>query len=382
MCSIFLIVLSCCFSTNNNIAISAKAASVPKPNFSVNTGDGCVTLSWKAIDKADKYYVYCYLGNEQVTLQSTKNTSIKINKLKNDTEYKFLVRTVIDNEKSSYNNYDWIKATPSKNKISKLETPIVSASQSTSDLYSINVKWQKVANATSYTLYYKKYDDEKYIKATTTTGSFHTIKLDTLERGKYVIRVMAKYKNGDEKEISSTSKSKVITLKNVELSPYEFQVLMNELLPQVFGDVQITCQENTRKYMPFDVWIQVNSDTSLLGIYDYMSSINMTKKEKAEFIHKNVFIQHFIYTAAEEYMPNKKIMGGLYHGYYKYPNLKIDYRAIRAFTWVNYSNAEKALEYYDTKYTGKMKWYTVLDDYDFNLTQSSIEKAIEYINSL
>lgn len=75
-------------------------------------------------------------------------------------------------------------------------------------------------------------------------------------------------------------------------------------------------------------------------------------------------------------MPNKKIQGGFYTDYYKYPNLKIDLITIDVFTWVNYSYTDPiSFDYKSTKYTGKMKWDAIFDessDYGIKLKQSDI----------
>ncbi len=387
LCSLLVISMLINFSPmltgeNNGIILTASAESISKPNFSANTGDGCVTLTWKPVNNADKYYVYCFMEDEKIESKSTKETSIVIDNLKNETEYKFLVCTVKDGKKSKYTDYDWIYATPSKNSITKLDSPIISVSQSTSKAYTVNVKWRKVANATSYAVYYKKSGDKKYTKAGTTTKSSFPVELGTLNSGQYKFAVKALYKNNNGEIISASSKVKSINVKDIELTPEEFSSLMNAVFQSdnftnQYGSIQIVCDENTTKYMPFDVWIKVNCTSSMLDLIDYQSSIKLSKKEKDQIIKKNVALQYYIYYYAEKFMPKKKIMCGLYTGGYKYPNLKLDWQSYQAFTWVNYSCPAYSLNYNDAKYTGKMKWSTETDDFDLPLTQAMIDKAAE-----
>lgn len=385
ICSLLVISMLLNFSPlflgiDNGIIITASAASISKPNFTVNTGDSCVTISWQAINNADKYYIYCYLGDEKIALKSTKKTSIVIDNLKNETEYKFLVCTVKGDEKSKYTDYDWIYATPSKDPVTKLNSPDISVSQSSSKIYTVNLKWRKVANATSYAIYYKKGSDKKYKKAGTTANSFYSIDLGLLNSGKYNFYVKALYFDDDGKTISTSSKVKSINVKDVELSPEDFAevmnaVLENDAIKESCGDVKIKCLSNTRNFLTYDVWIQVDSTFLMLELLNAETSINVTKKDKEQMILKNVALQYLIYHYAERFMPKKKITGGLYLGYYKYPNLKLDYESTTAFTWVNYSNAKNGIKYSDTKYTGKMQWNTYLDDYDLPLTQKLIDQV-------
>ena len=111
-----------------------------------------------------------------------------------------------------------------------------------------------------------------------------------------------------------------------------------------------------------------------------MCRITISKNDKELIILKNTSLQYLIYYYAEKFMPKKKITCGLYDGYYKYPNLKMDWVSIRAFTWVNYSKSEYGLTYSDTKYNGKMQWDTSMDDYNLPLTQkliNQVEKEFE-----
>lgn len=374
--AISMLIILCPIPTgeNNGIILTANADGISKPDFSVNSGDGCVTLVWKPVKNAEKYYVCCFLEDKKIESKYTKETSIVIDNLKNEKEYKFLVCTVKDSQKSAYTDSDWIYATPNGGKVTELKKPVVTLSQSSTKSYTVNVRWGRVANADSYSIYYKKDGDKKYTKAATVNKAQYALEVPT--HGKYIIRINAIHKNDDGTKITSTSESKKITVKSPTLSPDEFENVMNLVLSEYFGNVKIECDENTSKNNPFDVWIRVISPNFVLDLYDYENSIKLTKKEKQDIIDKYVLLQYMIYQCVEDYMPGKKVECSMYYGYYKYPNLKVGYQSVKAFTWINYSmKNEYSWQYSDSKYTGKMTWYTVLDDYDLPLTKSDITNA-------
>jgi hypothetical protein len=388
ICMAILFLAFSILSTNcdfSEIAITVEATtksnSVKKPNFSVTTGDKQVVVSWKKVNEATKYYVYCYTGEEKVSITSTTKTTLTIDKLNNGVQYKFLVVSVNGDKKSEYTDNDWIYAIPNKGKITELDKPIVTVSQSKTKICTINTKWTKVANATSYVVYYKQKSDKKYTKAATVTGSSFAIELSTFIGSEYTVKVKAIYKDIDNKTISATSSGEKIKVKSAELTPSEFSQLMNaflntDMMKSVYGDVKISCRNNKLNIYPYDIKIEVYSQGILDDLLSYSYVNNITDKDKQYIITKNVSLQYIIYYYANELMPNKKIQGGFYTDYYKYPNLKIDLITIDVFTWVNYSYTDPiSFDYKSTKYTGKMKWDAIFDessDYGIKLKQSDI----------
>lgn len=292
-----------------------------------------------------------------------------------------MVVSVNGDKKSEYTDNDWIYAIPNKGKITELDKPIVTVSQSKTKICTINTKWTKVANATSYVVYYKQKSDKKYTKAATVTGSSFAIELSTFIGSEYTVKVKAIYKDIDNKTISATSSGEKIKVKSAELTPSEFSQLMNaflntDMMKSVYGDVKISCRNNKLNIYPYDIKIEVYSQGILDDLLSYSYVNNITDKDKQYIITKNVSLQYIIYYYANELMPNKKIQGGFYTDYYKYPNLKIDLITIDVFTWVNYSYTDPiSFDYKSTKYTGKMKWDAIFDessDYGIKLKQSDI----------
>ena len=65
---------------------------LPKATATKNS----VKLTWDAVPEAEKYAIYKYVDGKAVKLAEIKGTSVKINKLSSDTEYKYIVRAYVD----------------------------------------------------------------------------------------------------------------------------------------------------------------------------------------------------------------------------------------------------------------------------------------------
>ena len=65
-------------------------------------------------------------------------------------------------------------------------------------------------------------------------------------------------------------------------------------------------------------------------------------------------------------MPTKKFYGSYYDGYWKYPNLKIDWQESTYYGWINFTldnwNSITHTEYDEAKLTD-FKWYSDSDCY-------------------
>ncbi|QSQ10499.1 hypothetical protein H0A61_02907 [Koleobacter methoxysyntrophicus] len=120
-------------------------------------------------------------------------------------------------------------------------------------------------------------------------------------------------------------------------------------------------EENDLSFFQYDYWIQV--DWSGGSPHDLKYSIKISDKDKKKTIELLKEFQKEIAEIAFKALPGKKIMGGFYSGFYKYPSIKVGYESIRFLTWVNY-NASLDGEYSDAKVT-EFHWYDELDDYDF-----------------
>jgi|GEM_PF-1815353 len=124
-----------------------------------------------------------------------------------------------------------------------------------------------------------------------------------------------------------------------------------------------TISENDSSIFAYDYWIQ--TDWSGCSPYDIKYSIKYDRTEKNKTIEILKDLQSKIANDAFKCFPNKKIMGGYYSGFYKYPNLKVGYESIRFLSWINYNyDLFNASDYYSTYVTG-FHWFNLFDDYDF-----------------
>lgn len=249
-----------------------------------------------------------------------------------------------------------------------LSKPVLKVSGITKKTIKLN--WDKVKNAEKYQIYYCTEKDGEYKKYGETSQTNVTVK-KLHPATEYFFKVRAI--NGEKK-----GKFSSILQTNTKFTVSEFNDFMNDLfndseLKEQFGNVTISCFENSHNFMPFDVWIRVNVPKMSLDLFDYQYSHKLTKKQKSDFIDRNVKLQYLIFSYANRMLPKMKITGGYYDSYYRYPHIKVDSVTTRAFTWVNYSGQDIGSRYSDTKYTGKMKWYTKLDDYELPLTDDMLK---------
>lgn len=132
----------------------------------------------------------------------------------------------------------------------------------------------------------------------------------------------------------------------------------------VFTKIKVNKQSDTL----YDWWIQ--SEPSSSGIfYDLEYSIDYTAEQKKETIEALRAYQKGVYDAVSKYFPGKKLAGGFYSGFYKYPNLQVGYHSIRAFSWMNYTPSKHTSADDDAYYTSKITdfhWVTTYDIYVFD----------------
>ena len=132
-------------------------------------------------------------------------------------------------------------------------------------------------------------------------------------------------------------------------------------------DVTTNIKVNNSSYNLYDWWIMSDMDRAATLFYELQYSINLNQEEKSQAIAALRQYQQEIYQLASENFPDKKLAGGFYSGYYKYPNLQVGYHSIYALTWMNYEPSKfiGILEdYYDSSITS-FHWAPDQDDYDF-----------------
>jgi hypothetical protein len=117
--------------------------------------------------------------------------------------------------------------------------------------------------------------------------------------------------------------------------------------------------ENDSYLYPYDYWIAVEYDFSFF--YD----IQYSKDVSADMNHKVCKeLKDFQEKLAKDIialMPDKKLWGGYYYSWYKYPAIQEGLEVRRYYSWVNYSPASILTEYDQATITG-FAWYPTIDD--------------------
>lgn len=120
---------------------------------------------------------------------------------------------------------------------------------------------------------------------------------------------------------------------------------------------------NDRDFLCYDYWIQVEYHCNNVDPSDLESSIQYSIEQKQYAINQLKNKQLEIYNYLILKFPDKKMEGGYYTGYYKYPSIHVGYNAIRFLTWKNYDE-DIMSNYYETK-VGNFRWDNSIDDYKF-----------------
>ena len=123
-------------------------ALFPSPKVEVtSTGDGSVTLSWDAIDGAEKYAVAEVINGKYINATtSLTDTTYTVDNLANGYEHTFLVQSYINGRWSNFSEADYVKATPQGTTKPTLEAKASGISGQ------VAFSWNKVPGATKYAL--------------------------------------------------------------------------------------------------------------------------------------------------------------------------------------------------------------------------------------
>jgi len=177
----------------------------------------------------------------------------------------------------------------------------------------------------------------------------------------------------DEKEEEDVEEEyKNTELKGIE-SIEDFKDYLSKKYDEIetpMGDIKLThtINKNSSSIFPHDY--EIHTDWKNFSPFDLEYSIEYSDKEKEKTKEILKETQTKIAEDSFEIFPNKKITGGYYHGYYKYPYSRVGYESIRFLTWVNYvsikeDNANGLMLGYDDVKISKFRWRYIIDDYDF-----------------
>ncbi len=137
-----------------------KATSVGETGF---------TLKWKKVSKATGYYVYLVNGAGAKKIASTKSTSYKVSKLTPGKTYQYKVVAYRKVKKTTYVSNSFSSVVTVTPKLKKPEKPSgfrvgVNGSRT------LELTWNKAANATGYEVFSYDRSSGKYTKVKTLTG--------------------------------------------------------------------------------------------------------------------------------------------------------------------------------------------------------------------
>ena len=190
-----------------NYSYTARTAKL-----AVNQTTNSIKASWSAVSGAAGYRVQLYRGKKLVRTVDTSKTSVTFKKLENGkklsagTEYKVVVTAFSKIGGKVY------YSTASRSLLTATKTVAPVVKSVTAGKKSVTLKWNKVAGATGYTVYYstKKNSGFKSVKATTKT--YRTVK--NLKSGKtYYVKVVANKRVAGNRIASSFSKTYKVTVK-------------------------------------------------------------------------------------------------------------------------------------------------------------------------
>ena len=166
--------------------IPSKVTGVKEYDYSFNT----ISLSWDKISKEATYRVYKY-NNRKNTYEyqgETKDTYFKVTNLQPATDYKFKVRAYIKiNGNKNYGPYSYaLDAGTSPNKTTGFRI-----NKTTTN--SIEVKWDRVKEATGYAVYVYRESSQSFVQyKTTNSTSMNITGLRTAKFYKMYVKAYAK----------------------------------------------------------------------------------------------------------------------------------------------------------------------------------------------
>lgn len=154
----------------------------------------------------------------------------------------------------------------------------------------------------------------------------------TLQIYVFEINVNAK----TNKQASTSTKKPIIkTAKDLEKYLNKNYSTLNTPVGKFYFTIYV--KENDDINNPFDFHIQTSWMKKSDKLMEFNNSIKISKdnKTKTKQLLKNH--QKNIAAVAMKYFPKKKIKGGFYEGWYKYPNIREDWQEILFYSWRNYN---------------------------------------------
>jgi len=180
-------------------------------------------------------------------------------------------------------------------------------------------------------------------------------------------------------EVTVIVKEKKITMHDVISSgdAKQFEVFLNQnysSLPSALGDWNPRFQVNGSA--PYELYIRIDwsgpSPLTLDEAYPDLEIVNygrvITKEEKIQTKQLLRDFQKQIAGLAEQAFPSTRIRGEFYSGFYRYPNIRVDYNYIKFLSWSNFDK--------ETQVKTGFRW--VPADNNFNFVFDEPIRGISY----
>lgn len=189
--------------------------------------------------------------------------------------------------------------------------------------------------------------------------------------GKDGTKTVARFENNKAAEIlNSTLNTTTPKASPVEISDKSTTSELLEYLRQNYSSLQTSkgitkftfdILENKTTMFPQDYWLQVDYDMAFFS--DLKISNQWTDADRAKVKQE---LRDFTEKMGKDIvskMPNKKITGGFYKSWYRYPNLRIDLITRQYFTWQNYDEPDYlSSDKYSQVKPSVFRWNEHLDD--------------------
>lgn len=149
-------------------------------------------------------------------------------------------------------------------------------------------------------------------------------------------------------------------------SPNELKEYLESMYSELetcIGTTKFTffVDENTTTIFPWDYWIQVGYEYSFFE--GAMISNKYSNEQKTTLRHQLKEFQEKLAKDIISKAPDKKLYGGYYNSYYKYPTLKLDLQTSYYYSWTNYNEVDFLVsDKYNAAKPSTFRWYSLIDD--------------------
>ena len=134
------------------------------------------------------------------------------------------------------------------------------------------------------------------------------------------------------------------------------------VLKTSIGETKFTFDiiENNSTLMAYDYWVMINYDFNFF--YELTYSNKITDEQRSLVKNELKIFSEKIGISLIEKLPSKKIYGGYYYSWYKYPTSKIDLITRQYFSWTNYDDVGYVANSYSATKPSTFRWFESNDD--------------------